>query len=634
MDVSQTLNQAVADHRAGNRAAAVKGYLAVTKVFPGAPDGWHLIGVACLELNQARAERVLNLAVALMPEAGVFWASLGHAQLRARQPARALAAANLSLWLSPDHLEGRVVEGLAAMQVNDPIRASTAFRRLLDANPDNLSARTNLAAVLQAMGNPSAALDHAERVLQVAPDNGVALAALGASLAMLGRADEAVALYQRAERLSTDQSAQIGSNTLFVLAYSPRETASSIASAAQMWGRRYGLGGVPAQPRDLGRRPIRVGYLSQDLRAHPVGQNTLPVITAHDEAKVTPYFYSLKDAEDPVARAVKTLPTYRGCSAMDDASIVDAIKADGIDILVTLAGHTAGGRPRIASFAPAPLQVWWHDLQPSGLEQVAYRFSDPVLTGIGSAREVSHEAPILLPTFYCHDIPENEVEAEFRKINTPGHVVFGSLNNPAKLSDETLACWAQILERLPDAKLLVKYKRTFTDKSVRARLEKALGPMASQLQVLGGEDDRARHLAVWNRVDVALDPFPFNGSTTSFEALWMGVPFVSLRGDRFISRVGASLLTALDLTELIAETPEAYVRNAVDLALDLARLRLLKESLRGRLRASSLMQPDLHARWMERAYRIMMDRALAGEPHSPIDVDAFITPGELQSWRQ
>ncbi|MCR9255455.1 MAG: hypothetical protein NXI16_05105 [Alphaproteobacteria bacterium] len=611
-------------HRAGDRAAAADRYLAALEIHRPAADAWHLLGVAALEIGLERAVRPLLLASALVPSSGIYLTNLAHGLFRARQAGRALPVAMRARRLAPDHLEARMAEGMAAMALGKAIQASAAFRAVLDGQPDNLAARTNLSVALQALGKVSAALEHAQRSLKGQPDQAAALSAAAACLILLGRSTEAVALQAAAERTSPEAPA-VGSNMLFTLAYDETQTSASVAAATKDWAGRHAAG-IPASAPVAKNRPgpLRVGYLSQDFRDHPVGRNTLPVIAAHDPKAVSAFVYSLRPQDDiwsAMALKVGGAGRYRDCSGMTDAQVAGCIAADDLDILVTLAGHTAYGLPLVAAHRPAPLQVWWHDLQPSGMSAVDYRISDPVLTGDGIAAEAGDEAPVLLPTFYCHEVPEEEGAVAPLPMLRTGYPVFGSLNNPAKLSEGCLSLWRQVMEAVPDAHLMVKYKRYFQDPGIIDRIKTALGPASERLIVLAADDDRTRHLDVWNRIDVALDPFPFNGSTTSFEALWMGVPVVTLRGDRFVSRVGASLLTELGQPDWIAETPGDYVAVARHLLADPSRLSEIRVGLRDRIRRSALMDPIRHARWMEAAYRIMAARARAGQAPTAITAE-------------
>jgi len=610
--VRALLTDGLGRHRTGDRSGGAARYLEAATLAPAVSDSWHLLGVAALELGLEAAARPLSLATALTPASGVFLTTLAHAQFRARRPDRALPLAMRARKLAPDHVEARMAEGMAAMALGRAVQASAAFRAVLDAQPANIAARTNLAVALQALGKVSAALEQAQVSLSRAPDQPAALAAAATGYILLGRPQEAISLFETARQTSPDAVA-IGSNILFTLAYDETQTAATVAEAARAWGRRHAPASVPAAPipADHGG-PLRVGYLSQDFRDHPVGRNTLPVIAAHDPAKVAPHLYALKVQDDAWSQAAWSAGVFRDCSGLDDDRLDALIRADSLDVLVVIAGHTAHGRPLAAARRPAPVQVWWHDLQPSGLASVDYRIGDAVLTGVGADREAGDEAAVLLPCFYCHEVPREPVDPVPPPCLRAGYPVFGSLNNPAKLSDGCLALWRDILEAVPTAHLMVKYKRYFQDPGIQARVREALGPAGSRLVVLAADDDRERHLDVWNRIDIALDPFPFNGSTTSFEALWMGVPVVSLRGDRFVSRVGASLLTALGREDWIAETPGDYVRIVRDLLGDPDGLARIRRDLRQDLVASDLMAPRRHAGWLEAAYAVMVGRARRG----------------------
>ena len=265
--------------------------------------------------------------------------------------------------------------------------------------------------------------------------------------------------------------------------------------------------------------------------------------------------------------------------------------------------------------------VSYGDLGTSGLDTVDYWLTDAILHPPDSAERFT-EALVRLPVFEVHRRPEDAPAPAPPPSAAAGRVTFGSSNNPAKLSTATLDAWAALLRRVPDARLLLRYFEVFETPGVQAHyraLFAARGVAADRLVFAGGTPDRAHYLALLDGVDVALDPFPFNGCTTTFEALWMGVPVVTLAGGRFVGRVGAGILARVGLDELIARSAEDYVAAAAAIAADLPRRRALRDELRRRLAASPLCDPVSHARGVEAAYRAMWRRWCSGdrEPRCP-----------------
>jgi protein O-GlcNAc transferase len=257
----------------------------------------------------------------------------------------------------------------------------------------------------------------------------------------------------------------------------------------------------------------------------------------------------------------------------------------------------------VAAWGAAPVQVSFHDLTTSGLEAMDWWMTDAVLHPEGT-RERFSERLWRLPHFYLHRPPDEAPEVGALPCEARGGVTFVSCNNPAKLTPDVVRLWSRVLAAVPGSRLMLKYKDWFADEMLRRRFlglfaREGIGP--ERLEMRGGDLGRFDQLALLNEADVALDPFPFNGSTTSFEALWMGVPVVTLAGERFVGRVGASVLAALKLDELVATDEAGYVARAVALAEDRARLALLRRTLRPTLAASPLCDAPGYTRIFEDA---------------------------------
>ncbi|MBM3572381.1 MAG: hypothetical protein FJX52_08490 [Alphaproteobacteria bacterium] len=389
------------------------------------------------------------------------------------------------------------------------------------------------------------------------------------------------------------------SNLIFALAYAPDPDRRQLREARRWAARHAPVKPAPAfaNARDPDRR-LRIGYLSADLRQHPIAYNVEDLLRCHDRNRHEVFAYSATATADAVTeRIAGCVDRWRDVAGLTTVEITERIGSDRIDILVILAGHAGANPLAVAGLRPAPVQVSFHDVSTSGVEAIDAWLTDPVLHPPDTP-EAFVERLVRLPCFYLHRPPD---EAPGILPRTPGaSVVFGSFNNPLKLGAETLEAWARILDAVPGSRLLLKYKNRFASPLVQAPIRRALG---DRVDFLAGDIGRAEQLALWNRVDVALDPFPFNGSTTSFEALWMGVPVVTLAGDRFVGRVGASLLTEAGLRDLEARDAAGYVALATRLAADQVRLDRLRVELRPRIAASRLCRPEAYARSVEEAYR-------------------------------
>jgi predicted O-linked N-acetylglucosamine transferase (SPINDLY family) len=411
-----------------------------------------------------------------------------------------------------------------------------------------------------------------------------------------------------------------------ILNYDGHLSAATLFDAHRALDERYGRAVFrpDAHANDRGaERRLRVGYVSPDFRSHSVAHFLEPLLRRHDRNAVEVFCYAEVNWPDARTECFKQLADHWLLTVgMSDEEVAERIRRDRIDILVDLAGHTASGhaaKSRLLVFArkPAPVQMTWLGYpNTTGLKAIDYRMVDEVTDPVGEADAFASETLVRLSGgFLCYGGDDGPPAPGPVPSLTTGTVTFGSFNSPPKLSPATLDAWAQVLARLPEARLLLKGK-PFADAATRAlyhdRLaERGVGPERVELAPWLPEQ---AHLALYDRLDIALDPFPYNGTTTTCQALWMGVPVVALRGDRHASRVGASLLTQIGLPELIADSIGAYVEIAVALAGDPARLADLRHSLRRRMLASSLCDAAGFARKTEHTYRTMWRRWCEASP--------------------
>jgi len=464
----------------------------------------------------------------------------------------------------------------------------------------------NLGVALERVGRKSEAQAHYRTAIAIAPDFDRAV--YNEALLAQGRGDmeAAIGLFERTLAIAPDDI-RVRSNLVFALAYRADDGNRARAAEAIRWGHRHRPLVPPPPPtteKDPERR-LRIGYLSADFRASPVARNVEGLIRYHDRATAEVALYSVTPTSDAVtARLRDHADLWRDLAHADDGAVAEQIRRDRIDILVVLGGHTSDNRPRIATFRPAPVMVSAHDLGTSGMAEVAYWLTDPILHPTDT-RESFVETLIRVPCFYLHT-PPAEAPMVVPRPGLPGATTFVSANNPAKLSPAAIGLWSRVLAAVPQAKLVLKHADAFADPATRLRHESEFarhGIPADRLSMVFGSRNPREHLATVGAADIALDPFPFNGSTTTFEALWMGLPVVTLTGSCFVGRVGMSMLAAVGLSELVAQDEDDYVRIARALASHPARLAALRAGLGARVSASPLCQAAPYARAVEAAFR-------------------------------
>jgi protein O-GlcNAc transferase len=571
--------------RLGDAAGAVEAYRRALAIAPDHFAAVNGLGVSLQALGDlGAASEALRAAAGRRPEDSDILTNLGSV-LVAR---------------------GEVDEGIALL------RKSTHL------DPTDATAFSNLGHALFLIGHLSEAVTACEAAVRLKPGYADAYSNLGTALGNQGRLADAVAAFERALALDPDHG-QSFSNLLFLGNYDPDISAAALAELHRGFGRRHENAAVARHEvdRDPGRR-LRVGYVSPDLRQHSVAYFTEPLLAAHDPDAVEVTCYAaVKKRDDVTERLQSCAGARRNILGMSDAAAADCIRADRIDILVDLAGHTAGNRLGVFARRPAPVQATYIGYpNTTGLTRVDYRLTDAGADPPGEDASLYTEELYRLPRcFLAYRPPPEAPPVAPRPGSAAGHVTFGSFNALTKVNAHTVATWAAILHAVPNARLVLK-NSSLVDAGTQARyrdLFASHGVVADRLDLVGYLPERGGHLALYNRIDIALDTFPYNGTTTTCEALWMGVPVVTWRGDRHAGRVGASLLAAIGLDDLVAPSLEAYVALARDLAREPARLAALSRSLRERLEASPLLDARSLARALEAAYREMWQRWCRGE---------------------
>ena len=573
-------------------------------------------GVALMEEGRVdEAAAALGQALALKPDHAEAHYNLGNLRKLQARLDDAVTAYAQALRINPKLIEAHSNLGNTLAELGRYDEALAAHRAAIAIKPDAAEVHYNLGNALKEqsrLGDAASAYRHA---IGLNPNYADAYANLGIVLMEQGRLDEAAAVYAQATALKPDDAVAF-SNRLVSLNYDDRQVPERLFAAHREWDERSG----PPAPRPRayandrvpGRR-LKIGYVSPDLRAHSVAYFLTPLLENHSKQAVEVYCYAGVLRSDAVTAHLSRLSDH-WCStvAMADDALAERICADGIDILVDLAGHTAHNRLRVFARKPAPVQATWLGYpNTTGLSAIDYRLVDDVTDPSGPSDALASEMLLRLPGgMHCYAGPKDASKPVPPPCLKSGAVTFGSFNNPAKISPATLDVWARLLTQIPGARLLLKGK-PFADEAARNYLLAHLGERgvaAERVQLVAWLPNTTSHLALYEQIDIALDPFPYNGTTTTCEALWMGVPVVTLRGERHAARVGASLLGQAGLAELIAGSAEDYVAIASSLAADPERLASLRSSLRRRVMASPLCDGKRFACNMEATYRTMWQR--------------------------
>ena len=517
------------------------------------------------------------------------------------------------LRIDPRQPHARINLGLVLLGQNRAEEAMMLFRALAAEPVDQalvVMARSNLALSFLALDRNHEAEITCREALALDPHNVAVLDNLGSALKPQGRVEEAVTQYGLAvSRQPGFISAH--DNLLMALNFLPDRDPAATCADHRRWAQYHAdpLRDLRPHPnvRDKAKR-LRIGYVSPDFRDHSVAIFLEPLLATHDRSQFELYGYANTERSDATTDRIRGLVEHwRLISGCGDAQSAEVIRADGIDILVDLAGHTAGNRLLVFARQPAPVQVTWLGYpNTTGMAAMDYRLTDAWADPPGESDNWYSEALLRLPQgFLCYRAPPDSPPVSELPSRAAQHVTFGCFNNNAKINASVLDAWSLILKTVPGSRLLLK-SGPLGDPHLRQRYEHEFqlrGVDPRRIEMVGRIEDRRGHLGLYGKVDIGLDPFPYNGTTTTCEAAWMGVPVVVLAGDRHAGRVGVSLLSQIGLNELIAKDVEEYVSIAATLASDPARCSSLRASLRERLKSSSLCDAAGFADRIEAAYR-------------------------------
>jgi predicted O-linked N-acetylglucosamine transferase (SPINDLY family) len=433
--------------------------------------------------------------------------------------------------------------------------------------------------------------------------------------------DDAIAAYRQAMLLWPHFS-DANSNLLLALNYHAGMEPRTIFEEHLRWNRELAeplrpFIQTPRNDRSPDRR-LRIGYVSPDFRDHPVGHFLLPLLAKHDHERFEIFCYAppVPPPDSMTERLRAHADHWRSLTGLADGRAAELIRQDQIDILVDLSGHTSYHRLLLFAHKPAPVQVTWLGYpNTTGLATMDYRLTDAYADPPGLSESWHSEQLWRLPQCaWCYRSPGSSPVT----LRNNGPITFGCFNNFAKVTEPMLLLWARILQAVPHSRLLLK-TRALGSGSTQQRVRQILceaGIGAERLELRGYEAAYDDHLAFYQRLDIALDTFPYHGTKTTCEAMWMGVPVVTLAGTTHASRVGVSLLSNIGLPELVASTPEEYVRLAAELATDASRLSHLRNTLRQRMEGSPLMDAPRFARDVDSAYRSMWQKWCAQPPEA------------------
>ncbi|BDT70457.1 beta-barrel assembly-enhancing protease [Comamonadaceae bacterium OS-1] len=566
------------------------------------------------EQGEAHARKLVQR----YPESGFAWKALGTMLQPQGKKEEALEAKKRAVQLLPDDAEGLCNLGRSYFELGLTLQAIEALRICVATKPDYAEALNNLGLALNANGQVDEARQCFERAIKIQPQFAEALNNLSGLFTLNGQIDEAIAVLRKAVAAKSDYKIAFD-NLLFVVNYHPEYSAEEIFKSYCEYERRFGAPAradwAPHHNLRSTQRRLKVGYVSPDFRGHACTYFMEPLLARHDRQVVELYAYAELTHEDAVTQRYKQyvehwVPT-RG---MSDVALAQRIRADGIDILVDLAGHTAGNRLGAFARKPAPVSVSWMGFgYTTGLRAIDYYLTDAICTPAGSEHLFSEEPWRLDGTCFTAYRPGPGMgEVNALPAVERGYITLGTLTRGVRINHHSLRVWATILQRLPTAHLVID-SRSFQDTTVQAdAVQKfaAHGIAAERLHI----GFNSPPWDVLRGIDIGLDCFPHNSGTTLFETLYMGIPYVTLAGRPSVGRIGSSILHSLGHPEWIAHSEGEYIEKVVALASDLPALAQHRASLRAEMHASVLMDERGFTRKVEQAYAQMFARWASTAP--------------------
>jgi predicted O-linked N-acetylglucosamine transferase (SPINDLY family) len=535
----------------------------------GSPD--HASALFNLGLVQAAQQDVpaatdsFRRAISADPEYADAYARLGDALLRSGQLAGAVEQFRRYATLRPADHRGWNNLGLALANAGHPGDAVGHLQKALELKPDYPDAHNTLGLAYEALGRKDEAIHHYREAVRLNPEFADAWSNLGTSLTEQGRADEAITALQRSLAVRPN-AAPVHSNLLLTLNYSSSYTPAEVATEHRRWATIFGGGPVaPPVPADPDPdRPLRVGYLSGDFRAHTVA-GFIEILLAHhdrDRFHVTGYPTAPR-TDDVTAKLERLADRFHPLVGLSDEQAAARIRADGIDLLIDLSGHTASNRLLVLARRPAPVQATLFGYpNTTGLAAVDYRITDAVADPPGETEHLYSEDLLRLSGLaWAYQPPTDAPPVTPLPSLSRSTITFGCLNNAAKLSDACLDTWARLLAELPNARLVLLAGtseggvKRITDRFAAAGVDRGRLELVARLP-------RDEYFQAYQLFDIALDPFPYNGGVTTCDALWMGVPVLAVAGGSYVARQGASVMTHAGLSEFVADSPDRLIELA------------------------------------------------------------------------
>ena len=600
--IKEMFASAIKEHQKNNLKTAEKFYKKILIEDPNHFDSIFLLGTLLLQTKKFDlAKQFLQKAIQIQPNhtEGIY--NLGNTLRELGEFQKAINCYQKVIQINPNYIVAYNNLGTVFEELGDYQRAMICYQKILEIQPNHMDTYYNLGHVLNKLGDYQKAINYYEKAIQIQPDYVDAHFNLANTLKELGEFQKAVNCYQKALEYKPDY-VDAHHNILFTLLYFDKADPKYILSKAKEF--RFSLKPInddllPKHQFNFKPKKLIIGFVSGDFRQHPIGYFLLDTLKHLKEKNLELIAYSNFQKKDSLSFKLKShFTNWREISNQNNMEVINQVRKDGIHILIDLSGHTNNNRLPIFINRPAPVQITWggHSGGSTGIPEIDYVIGDPHVIPIKDAEHFTEKIFHLPNIWKCFTAPEFEVIIKELPAIKNGYITFGSFNNLLKINEGVISLWSRILKAIPKSKIFLKTKalnNLYLKKKIISNFEK--NNINSNSVILEGTSPYKESLASYNKVDIALDSFPFSGCITTFEAIWMGVPVLTKKGNAFVSRQTESINYNIGMSDWIAKDNDEYIIKATQFASNLEKLTEIRVNLRKKALNSPAFNASLFA---------------------------------------
>ena len=608
MNIEKTFELAVENHKKNNFQIAEKFYKEILKINPTHFKSIFLLGTLSITVkNFDKAVELLNQSISIQPEHAQSHCNLGVVYKELGKTEKAKSYYQKAISIKPDFADPHNNLGIIFNELDEIEKAITCYQKAIDIQPDYADAHYNLGNALHKINKHRAAIMSYEKVIRINPNYTAAYYNLGNVMSILGEFKKAISCYEKAINLKKNHSLAYN-NMLFAFLYMEKadpkiclkrakEFRSSLKPIKDDFLIKYQFNTKP--------KKLRIGFVSGDLREHPVGFFLLDTLSHLKNENLELIAYSNSQIEDDINKKLRShFNNWCVIKSKSDMDVINTIRKDGIHILIDLSGHSDQNRLPIFINRPAPIQASWISYpSTTGIPEIDYMIGDSFVTPESEAKHFAERIFRLPNMWVCFTPPDSDIEINEPPVIKNGYVTFGSFNHLSKINKKVISLWSKILKSIPKSRIFLKTKQ-LNDSYLKKKIIDEFKENGVNLNsiILEGSSPRNELLNSYNKIDIALDPFPYSGGVTTLEAIWMGVPVLTKKGFRFVSHTTESINHNSGMSDWVASDENEYVKKAIKFSKDLELLTNINKNLRQKALKSPLFNSTVFAKQLNNAF--------------------------------